>query len=121
MIYLLCMFLLLFFFFFKQKTAYEMSIGDWSSDVCSSDLGGLDEEAYAHPGDGRRERPRARHRARPAAVRDGIGADDDGARGRRPGPDAASAAAERESHRRAGGAGAEDHGRSARADACARA
>src|SRR6188768_2796270 len=26
------------FFFFKQKTAYEMSIGDWSSDVCSSDL-----------------------------------------------------------------------------------
>src|SRR6184192_4540336 len=25
-------------FFFKQKTAYEMSIGDWSSDVCSSDL-----------------------------------------------------------------------------------
>src|SRR3546814_10664293 len=26
------------FFFFKQKTAYEMRIGDWSSDVCSSDL-----------------------------------------------------------------------------------
>src|SRR3546814_19016598 len=26
-------------FFFKQKTAYEMRIGDWSSDVCSSDLG----------------------------------------------------------------------------------
>src|SRR3546814_8616446 len=25
--------------FFKQKTAYEMRIGDWSSDVCSSDLG----------------------------------------------------------------------------------
>src|SRR3546814_13812398 len=25
-------------FFFKQKTAYEMRIGDWSSDVCSSDL-----------------------------------------------------------------------------------
>src|SRR3546814_983985 len=34
------------FFFFKQKTAYEMRISDWSSDVCSSDL---------------RERPR-RHR-----------------------------------------------------------
>src|SRR3546814_1159694 len=32
-------FLLLFFFFFKQKTAYEMRISDWSSDVCSSDLG----------------------------------------------------------------------------------
>src|SRR3546814_746144 len=27
-----------FFFFFKQKTAYEMRISDWSSDVCSSDL-----------------------------------------------------------------------------------
>src|SRR3546814_5315780 len=30
--YLVC------FFFFKQKTAYEMRISDWSSDVCSSDL-----------------------------------------------------------------------------------
>src|SRR3546814_1432404 len=28
-----------FFFFFKLKTAYEMRISDWSSDVCSSDLG----------------------------------------------------------------------------------
>src|SRR3546814_13048068 len=28
------------FFFFKQKTAYEMRISDWSSDVCSSDLTG---------------------------------------------------------------------------------
>src|SRR3546814_2370892 len=33
------------FFFCKQKTAYEMRISDWSSDVCSSDL--------AQPGDGR--------------------------------------------------------------------
>src|SRR3546814_16509783 len=32
------MFFLLCFFFFKQKTAYEMRISDWSSDVCSSDL-----------------------------------------------------------------------------------
>src|SRR3546814_9555927 len=31
-------FVLLCFFFFKQKTAYEMRISDWSSDVCSSDL-----------------------------------------------------------------------------------
>src|SRR3546814_9621568 len=31
------------FFFFKQKTAYEMRISDWSSDVCSSDLA-----AFAH-------------------------------------------------------------------------
>src|SRR3546814_2795347 len=33
--------LMLFLFFFKQKTAYEMRISDWSSDVCSSDLDGL--------------------------------------------------------------------------------
>src|SRR3546814_1222053 len=31
------------FFFFKQKTAYEMRISDWSSDVCSSDLFGVQE------------------------------------------------------------------------------
>src|SRR3546814_4465702 len=30
--------LYVYFFFFKQKTAYEMRISDWSSDVCSSDL-----------------------------------------------------------------------------------
>ena len=30
---------LMFFFFFKQKTAYEIGTGDWSSDVCSSDPG----------------------------------------------------------------------------------
>src|SRR3546814_4412623 len=35
---LVCMICVLFFFFFKQKTAYEMRISDWSSDVCSSDL-----------------------------------------------------------------------------------
>src|SRR3546814_9041446 len=29
---------MVYFFFFKQKTAYEMRISDWSSDVCSSDL-----------------------------------------------------------------------------------
>src|SRR3546814_2616416 len=32
--------IVLVFFFFKQKTAYEMRISDWSSDVCSSDLNG---------------------------------------------------------------------------------
>src|SRR3546814_3732765 len=36
---------LVFFFFVKQKTAYEMRISDWSSDVCSSDL------VAAEPGD----------------------------------------------------------------------
>src|SRR3546814_7162625 len=30
--------MMMYFFFFKQKTAYEMRISDWSSDVCSSDL-----------------------------------------------------------------------------------
>src|SRR3546814_6634465 len=44
------------FFFFKQKTAYEMRISDWSSDVCSSDLLGdivedrLHHRAVARPG-----------------------------------------------------------------------
>src|SRR3546814_1306505 len=32
------MYFSIYFFFFKQKTAYEMRISDWSSDVCSSDL-----------------------------------------------------------------------------------
>src|SRR3546814_2781656 len=35
---LILLVVLCFFFFFKQKTAYEMRISDWSSDVCSSDL-----------------------------------------------------------------------------------
>src|SRR3546814_9338107 len=39
-------YLFLFLFFFKQKTAYEMRISDWSSDVCSSDL--LHSEDYIH-------------------------------------------------------------------------
>src|SRR3546814_4834056 len=39
----------MFVFFFKQKTAYEMRISDWSSDVCSSDLGDRrDEGAWRH-------------------------------------------------------------------------
>src|SRR3546814_8231061 len=48
----------LFVFVFKQKTAYEMRISDWSSDVCSSDLG-----------DAAVERPEADRDRRP--VRDG--------------------------------------------------
>src|SRR3546814_1487012 len=44
--------MLVFVFFFKQKTAYEMRISDWSSDVCSSDLllerlAGVDEHVVA--------------------------------------------------------------------------
>src|SRR3546814_6305841 len=44
------------FFFFKQKTAYEMRISDWSSDVCSSDLADFGEHVVAqgcHAADGR--------------------------------------------------------------------
>src|SRR3546814_6541622 len=43
------------FFFFKQKTAYEMRISDWSSDVCSSDLPELvvaDAERRPHEAEG---------------------------------------------------------------------
>src|SRR3546814_7191368 len=44
-----------FFFFFKQKTAYELRISDWSSDVCSSDLvagtGRTGRHAGRHPVD----------------------------------------------------------------------
>src|SRR3546814_2307291 len=39
------------FFFFKQKTAYEMRISDWSSDVCSSDLPAGDDDAMFAPAD----------------------------------------------------------------------
>src|SRR3546814_4880586 len=42
------LFILKFFFFFKQKTAYEMRISDWSSDVCSSDLGRTPLERAKH-------------------------------------------------------------------------
>src|SRR3546814_1892156 len=38
----------LFLFFFKQKTAYEMRISDWSSDVCSSDLAQIGDAAIVH-------------------------------------------------------------------------
>src|SRR3546814_13536085 len=45
------------FFFFKQKTAYEMRISDWSSDVCSSDLD--DEVEAVDAGDGTPAPPEA--------------------------------------------------------------
>src|SRR3546814_10336173 len=47
------------FFFFKQKTAYEMRISDWSSDVCSSDL---TEKATAARGKRAPEKARSRNR-----------------------------------------------------------
>src|SRR3546814_4516963 len=49
------------FFFFKQKTAYEMRISDWSSDVCSSDLGTSLVQLPAQAGD-RRFHGIGRHR-----------------------------------------------------------
>src|SRR3546814_5235671 len=40
----------MFVFFFKQKTAYEMRISDWSSDVCSSDLLSVEsEDTFTRP------------------------------------------------------------------------
>src|SRR3546814_18769821 len=63
--------------FFKQKTAYEMRISDWSSDVCSSDLeaggarGGWDQPrgaAWRDPGGGRRERLRQVDAGAPAGA-----------------------------------------------------
>src|SRR5213594_4115577 len=42
------LFIFILFFFFKQKTAYEISVRDWSSDVCSSDLRGAN--GRYHPG-----------------------------------------------------------------------
>src|SRR3546814_7141513 len=66
-----------YFFFFKQKTAYEMRISDWSSDVCSSDLGiarrGQEDLERARRADGRdqvADRGHAVAQAQPAG-RDG--------------------------------------------------
>src|SRR3546814_2922979 len=56
-----------YFFFFKQKTAYEMRISDWSSDVCSSDLRRQDHDrggdiaAGLHPRRGRLACDRGTH------------------------------------------------------------
>src|SRR5213079_642377 len=66
--YILCLF---FFFFFKQKTAYEITTGDWSSDVCSSDLAaGVARAAVAHHSPaGRRDLPAGAARVRAGGVR----------------------------------------------------
>src|SRR3546814_19722202 len=53
-------------FFFKQKTAYEMRISDWSSDVCSSDLPQRQRQQIAAPTADERPRNRLRgHHRRP--------------------------------------------------------
>src|SRR3546814_20599369 len=46
-----------YFFFFKQKTAYEMRISDWSSDVCSSDLRDVGSTRRRDDGEGKIEVP----------------------------------------------------------------
>src|SRR3546814_4562143 len=56
--------LLSWFFFFKQKTAYEMRISDWSSDVCSSDLTLLTRRRRGQSAPARLP-PRGHHRNRP--------------------------------------------------------
>src|SRR3546814_8315219 len=50
------------FFFFKQKTAYELRMSDWSSDVCSSDL---------HVGAEQRRRDQQQHEREPALIEAG--------------------------------------------------
>src|SRR3546814_4869597 len=52
-----------FFFFFKQKTAYEMRISDWSSDVCSSDLPVRRQSRRARRSDRRLAPPARRNQA----------------------------------------------------------
>src|SRR3546814_4744636 len=105
------LFSMLLFFFFKQKTAYEMRISDWSSDVCSSDLQPAraapdllqrpsQRHAPAHrPARGRRLEPREQrdpdaegiedlHRRHPGAVAGGAARQGAAPQARaRPGPD----------------------------------
>src|SRR3546814_1422382 len=74
------------FFFFKQKTAYEMRISDWSSDVCSSDL-------LLRPADPRLLGPVAGPRFRDPAVLQAGGT-------RAPGPGASGEGVRAAHHRR---------------------
>src|SRR3546814_16747024 len=71
-----------FFFFFKQKTAYEMRISDWSSDVCSSDLElahrflARQHAARIFPGDGGAGlHLRPRHLGAPALAQGALGSE----------------------------------------------
>src|SRR3546814_12910108 len=58
------------FFFFKQKTAYEMRISDWSSDVCSSDLRAIATPAISSTSAGSRSGATFRNTGGPPAPRD---------------------------------------------------
>src|SRR3546814_10113223 len=72
------------FLFFKQKTAYEMRISDWSSDVCSSDLGRRAQARAGRPGGGRGGPPQRAAPGSQAPERDAA-ADRLDLRGARPG------------------------------------
>src|SRR3546814_10583157 len=81
------------FFFFKQKTAYEMRISDWSSDVCSSDLADAPIPVSRHTGFHRhdaealgagRQQKAAEHQNDPQSQEGEEIADDDLAQQRRP-------------------------------------
>src|SRR3546814_8183714 len=101
----------LFFFFFKQKTAYEMRISDWSSDVCSSDL-----TARAPDGRHRSEQRQGQGHRRP----DGAGAQGgrpaEGAVARKPPADPLHPGRGREVGVRVGGASQHAAGRGVAAD-----
>src|SRR3546814_4244260 len=73
------------FFFFKQKTAYEMRISDWNSDVCSSDLSGAGRardlpRIVSQGADDARFEGFRRHGAEPRRRAAGTARDDGGAR-----------------------------------------
>src|SRR3546814_12301598 len=57
------------FFFFKQKTAYEMRISDWSSDVCSSDLDAGRQKAIKDELEWIRQSPKARQAKSKARIK----------------------------------------------------
>src|SRR3546814_7994131 len=63
-----------FVFFFKQKTAYEMRISDWSSDLCSSDLTAARQQ---QPAPVERPRQRAKRHHHPHEFPDGFAANTD--------------------------------------------
>src|SRR3546814_4711014 len=93
-------------FFFKRKTAYEMRISDWSSDVCSSDLaveqaGGRGEEADADGADEAGDEVDAHHVERVVVPEPVLQADRD--RGDRAGCDAEDQRPDRRSEERRGG------------------
>src|SRR3546814_8600241 len=71
------------FFLFKQKTAYEMRISDWSSDVCSSDLGRQYPPGGKEKGQRQQQERAVAQQRRPIGGNGGFLSEDAGARGPR--------------------------------------